>query len=93
MLLKTLISPLLIVPSTKRGGEDEEVPIFEEAIRFCKNTKSRQTNIVEKNIEIIKSKIQLKENDIVLIEGLHCLNEILSSEIPAANKIKIYLCL
>jgi uridine kinase len=35
--------------------------------------------------------IELKENDIILIEGLHCLNDKLTSTIEASNKIKIYI--
>ena len=35
--------------------------------------------------------IELKENDIILIEGLHCLNEELTSQIPADKKLKVYI--
>ncbi len=35
--------------------------------------------------------IKLKENDIILIEGLHCLNEELTKQIPRDEKFKIYL--
>ena len=35
--------------------------------------------------------IELKENDIILIEGLHCLNEELTSEIPQDKKLKVYI--
>ena len=35
--------------------------------------------------------IKLKENDIILIEGLHCLNETLTSNIPAETKLKVYI--
>ena len=34
---------------------------------------------------------KLKENDIILIEGLHCLNETLTSNIPAETKLKVYI--
>ncbi len=38
-----------------------------------------------------KRVIKLGENDIILIEGLHCLNEELTKQITRDNKFKIYL--
>lgn len=35
--------------------------------------------------------IKLEENDILIVEGLHALNEEISSEIPKKNKYKIYI--
>lgn len=35
--------------------------------------------------------IKLKENDIILIEGLHCLNEELTSTIDKDKKLKVYI--
>lgn len=35
--------------------------------------------------------IKLKADDIILIEGLHCLNENLTREIPTNEKIKVYI--
>ena len=35
--------------------------------------------------------IKLGDNDILLIEGLHCLNEELSKSIPYSRKIKVYI--
>jgi uridine kinase len=35
--------------------------------------------------------IQLKENDILVVEGLHALNEEISKDIPKKNKFKIYI--
>lgn len=35
--------------------------------------------------------IKLKENDIILIEGLHCLNEELTKDISRDRKLKIYI--
>lgn len=35
--------------------------------------------------------IELKENDIILIEGLHCLNEELTVQIPQEKKLKVYI--
>ncbi len=38
-----------------------------------------------------KRSLQLGDNDILVIEGLHGLNEILTSSIPRKNKYKIYI--
>ena len=35
--------------------------------------------------------LQLGENDIIIVEGLHALNEEISKEIPKKNKYKIYI--
>lgn len=35
--------------------------------------------------------LKLEENDILIIEGLHALNEAISKEIPKENKYKIYI--
>lgn len=35
--------------------------------------------------------IELKENDLILIEGLHCLNEQLTKDISRSAKLKIYV--
>lgn len=35
--------------------------------------------------------IKLKDNDIILIEGLHCLNEELTKDIPYSEKLKVYI--
>ena len=34
---------------------------------------------------------QLGKNDILVIEGIHCLNDALTSELPGENKFKIYI--
>ena len=34
---------------------------------------------------------QLGKNDILVIEGIHCLNDALTSELPKENKFKIYI--
>lgn len=38
-----------------------------------------------------KNEMQLEENEILLIEGIHCLNPIILSNIESSKKIKIYL--
>ncbi len=41
--------------------------------------------------KIYKNKIRMKENDILIIEGLHALNDELLSNIRSENKFKIYI--
>lgn len=36
-------------------------------------------------------KLKLKENEVLVIEGIHCLNDKLTFEIPRENKYKIYI--
>lgn len=38
-----------------------------------------------------KRKLELKQNDILLVEGLHALNENILTDIPKKNKYKIYV--
>ncbi len=48
-------------------------------------------NFVEGVKEYKKNYIKMGENDILVIEGLHCLNEQLTSSIPRKNKYKIFI--
>ena len=61
MIFKSLVSPMLLVPSSKRGEEDQEVPVYQEAVRLCKNAKKRQTTAVDKSIRIIERDSQKQE--------------------------------
>ena len=36
-------------------------------------------------------KTRLKEDEILVIEGIHCLNDRLTSKIPAEQKYKVYI--
>lgn len=56
IIFTALVSPFQMTLSSKRGAEDEEVPIYEEAIRLCDNAKKRQTTAINKSIKIIESK-------------------------------------
>lgn len=67
IIFKSLVSPTLLVPSSKRGEEDTEVPVFEEAVRLCKNAKKRQTTAVDKSIRIIEDKIKIKDSDNAIV--------------------------
>lgn len=58
------------------NGEEVEVPTF---------------NFITGKKEYKGNKIKLGKNDIILIEGLHCLNEELTSTIPYNEKLKIYI--
>lgn len=41
--------------------------------------------------EYLGNTLKLEKNDILIIEGLHCLNEKLTQSIPKENKLKIYV--
>ena len=41
--------------------------------------------------KVYKKEMQLADNDILLIEGIHCLNPLILENINSCNKIKIYL--
>lgn len=67
MIFKSLVSPMLLVPSSKRGEEDQEVPVYQEAVRLCKNAKKRQTTAVDRSIRIIESELQIKDTDRAIV--------------------------
>jgi len=48
-------------------------------------------NFVKGIPEFLGNTIQLKDNDILIIEGLHGLNEELTAKIPKENKYKVYV--
>ncbi len=58
------------------NGEEIEMPTFD----FTRGTKVFNGN-----------KMRLKENEILVIEGIHCLNDRLTSLIPKEQKYKIYI--
>lgn len=67
MIFKSLVSPMLLVPSSKRGEEDQEVPVYQEAVRLCKNAKKRQTTAVDRSIRIIERELQIKDTDRAIV--------------------------
>lgn len=67
MIFKSLVSPMLLVNSSKRGEEDQEVPVYQEAVRLCKNAKKRQTTAVDKSIRIIENELQIKDTDRAIV--------------------------
>ena len=58
------------------SGETVEMPTFD----FTKGTKIYNGN-----------KMKMNENDVLVIEGIHCLNDKLTSSIPKEQKYKIYI--
>lgn len=58
------------------NGEEIEMPTF---------------NFHTGHKEYKGQKLKLEENDILVIEGIHCLNDELTPLIPAENKFKIYI--
>lgn len=58
------------------AGEEVELPSF---------------NFKTGKREYRGNRIQLKENDVLVIEGIHCLNDALSYKLAAENKFKIYI--
>lgn len=70
-IFQALVNPLKLIFSTKRGYEDEEVPIYEEAARMCANAKKRQATAVAKSINIVENGLEDKDkahNSIVYID-------------------------
>lgn len=70
-----------------------DVKLFDNQIsKMLKGTKVKVPtyNFVEGKKEY-KRTVQLKENDILIIEGLHALNEEILTNIPKKQKFKIYL--
>lgn len=70
-----------------------DVKLFDNQIsKMLKGTKVTLPtyNFVEGRKEY-KRTVQLKENDILIIEGLHALNEEILTNIPKKQKFKIYL--
>lgn len=67
MIFKSLVSPMLLVNSSKRGEEDQEVPVYQEAVRLCKNAKKRQTTAVDRSIRIIERELQIKDTDRAIV--------------------------
>lgn len=68
-IFKALVAPNSLTFSSKRGCEDEEVPMYEEAIRLCENAKKRQTTAINKSIKIIENELEDDgHNSIVFVD-------------------------
>ncbi|PKN80961.1 MAG: nucleoside kinase [Candidatus Cloacimonetes bacterium HGW-Cloacimonetes-1] len=57
-------------------GDEVELPQYD----FSRGVRKRSNN-----------KVKLKEHDIIIMEGIHGLNEILTESIPSNRKVKIYI--
>lgn len=70
-----------------------DVKLFDNQIR--KIIKGNKVTVPTFNFVLgkkeYKRQVQIKENDILIIEGLHALNENILSNIPNKNKYKIYI--
>lgn len=49
-------------------------------------------NFITGKREFYKEHLQMQENDLIIIEGLHGLNEELTLSVPRKNKFKIFIC-
>ena len=49
-------------------------------------------NFVLGKKEYTREPIRLNDNNVLLIEGIHCLNDMMTSSISRVNKYKIYIC-
>lgn len=58
------------------NGEEVEIPRF---------------NFVSGQREWVGQKLRLKERQVLIIEGIHGLNERLTAQVPAAQKVKVYV--
>lgn len=58
------------------AGEKVELPMYD----FTRGVRKRSHNYV-----------QLGEDDVLVMEGIHGLNDLLTASIPAKNKVKIYV--
>ncbi len=86
MIFRALVSPCDLTFSSKKGAEDEQVCIYEEAARLCSNAKKRQTTAIERSIRIMLPELEDNEhNSIVYIDEDQELSFELSGLI--ANKI------
>lgn len=69
IVFKALVSPNDLVFSSKKGSEDQEVPMYEEAVRLCDNAKKRQTTAINKSIKIITENLETDDhNSIIYID-------------------------
>ncbi len=48
-------------------------------------------NFVTGHREFYEQPVRLEQNDILVIEGIHCLNEALTPQIPREEKFKVYI--
>lgn len=85
MIFTALVSPLSLTFSSKRGCEDEQVPVFDEAVRLCDNARKRQTTAINRSIKLMGDELDNDHNAIVYVDEEQDLTFELSGLI--ANKV------
>ena len=92
--------PRDLLPADENGKKDFEsmsaidVEIFNkdmEALLFGKTVKMPTYNFVTGKREYRGETITLGKNDVLIIEGIHCLNDALTYSLPAESKYKVYI--
>lgn len=70
-----------------------DVKLFQTHINKLLNGEKVLTPIYDfvEGKKIFKKEVQIRENDVLIIEGLHALNDTLTKDIPKKNKYKIYI--
>lgn len=64
-----LVKPNSLILSSKRGYDEQEVPLYEEAIRLCDNAKKRQSTAVNRSIKLIEDELEEDDhNSIIYID-------------------------
>lgn len=66
IVFRALVTPNNLTLSGKKGHEEEEIPIYEEAIRLCENAKKRQTTAINKSIKIIESELKNDNHNFII---------------------------
>lgn len=65
-VFQALVNPTRMVLSTKKGEEDTEVQLFEEALRLCENAKKRQTTAVNSSMKIIEQETDCEDRSAII---------------------------
>lgn len=74
--------------------EAVDLPLFNDHLRQlvgCEEVECPIFNFHQGSRELHCKKIQVEEGNPIIIEGIHALNENLTSSVPRENKIKIYI--
>lgn len=77
------------------GLEALDLDLFNTQIKDLisgKEVKTPTFNFITGEKEYIKDPIKMNEENILIIEGLHCLNDKMTSRIPRESKYKILVC-
>ncbi|MCB5230214.1 MAG: nucleoside kinase [Candidatus Cloacimonas sp.] len=92
--------PRTHTPLNKKGEPDFEsitaidLPYFNEhlsALLQGKEIDLPKYNFLSGTREKTNTLLQMKENNILIVEGIHCLNELVSEAIPKEQKVLVYI--